>query len=91
MVKKTKTMAATIKEGRQHLNKGKKPRTSTIDQTLATAQSGFKTQKKATKTKTMVETLKAASAPPKIKKVAKKSNKGKKGGKKGRQSKKAKK
>jgi hypothetical protein len=78
MAKKTKTMAATLKEAKKLLNKNKKPRTSTIDQTLATAGAGFKTQKKATKTRTMAETLKAASpapAAPKTKKVAKKAAK----------------
>ena len=84
MVKKTRTMVATIIEGKKHLNKNKKPRTSTIDQTIASSKSGFKTQKKATKTRTMVETLKAASALPKTKKVAKKATKGKKGKKGGK-------
>jgi len=54
MVKRTKTMTATLKEAKKLLNKGKKQRASTIDQTIASAQAGFKKQKKATKTKTMV-------------------------------------
>lgn len=75
MAKRTSTMAATLKDAKKILGKNKKARTSTIDQTIATASAGFKQKKKATKTKTMAETLKAASpvaAAPKTKKVAKK-------------------
>jgi len=53
MARRTRTIAETIKAGKQLLNKNKKPRTSTIDATLATATAGFKVQKKATKTRTM--------------------------------------
>lgn len=38
----------------------RKPRTSTINETIATANQGFKPKKKATKTKTMVQTIKDA-------------------------------
>ena len=75
MAKRTSTMAATLKDAKKILGKNKKARTSTIDQTIATASTGFKQKKKATKTRTMAETLKAASpvaAAPKTKKVAKK-------------------
>ncbi|CAM6002386.1 unnamed protein product [Sphagnum balticum] len=85
MVKKTRTIVATIKEAKKII--GKKPRTSTIDATLASAASGFKQKKKPTKTRTIVETIKEASA--KTKNVAKLPKKGKaarkaKGGKKGK-------
>ena len=66
-------MAATLKDAKKILNKNKKPRTSTIDATLATASVGFKNKKKATKTRTMAATLQAAAPPKKTKKVAKKS------------------
>ena len=87
MAKRTKTMTATLKDAKKILGKNKKPRTSTIDQTIAASTAGFKAKKKPTKTRSMAETLKAASsAPPaskKTKKVAKKGGKGKgnKGGK----------
>ena len=54
MAKKTQTITATLKEAKKFLNKSKKPRTSTIDQTLATANAGFKAKKKPTKTRTIV-------------------------------------
>lgn len=72
MAKKSRTMVATIKDAKKILGKGKKARTSTIDQTISSAAAGFKAKKKATKTRTMAETLKSASAAPKAKKVAKK-------------------
>lgn len=53
MAKKTRTMAATLKDAKKLLGKNKKPRTSTIDLTIATADAGFKAKKKATKTRTM--------------------------------------
>ncbi len=72
MAKRTRTMAETLKVAKKILNKNKKPRTSTIDATIASASAGFKAKKKPTKTRTMAETLQAASAgAPKTKKVAK--------------------
>jgi hypothetical protein len=44
MVKKTKTMAATIKEGKKFTQKPKATRTSTIQQTIADKDQGFKKQ-----------------------------------------------
>ena len=93
MVKRTSTMVATLKDAKRIVRKPKKPRTSTIDETIATASQGFKQKKKATKTRTMVQTIKDAEAPKaqkkprkakkpvKTKKVAKKGTQ-KKGGKK---------
>lgn len=93
MVKRTTTIQATLKDAKKIVKKDKKPRTSTIDETVATAAQGFKKQKKATKTKTMVATLNDAQASQAVapkqqaakknKKVAKKAAKGKanKGGK----------
>ena len=79
MVKRTSTIQATIKDAQKLVKKQKKPRTSTIDETVATASQGFKAKKKATKTKTMVQTLKDAAPKAKVakktKKVAKKANK----------------
>ena len=74
MAKRTKTMAATLKDAKKMLKKPKKQRTSTINETVATAGQGFKPKKKATKTRTMVATLKEASAGPvkKAKKPARK-------------------
>ncbi len=54
MVRKTKTMAATVKEGKKFTKKDKAPRTSTIAQTIASKDAGFKKQGKSRKTKTMV-------------------------------------
>jgi hypothetical protein len=47
-------MQATLIDSKSFLKKDKKPRTSTIDQTIASASSGFKAKKKSLKTKTMV-------------------------------------
>lgn len=59
MVKqRTSTIQATVQDAKKLLKKDKKPRTTTIDETLATADKGFKPKKKATKTRTMAETLK---------------------------------
>lgn len=52
MAKRTSTMQATIKDAQKIVKKAKKPRTSTIDETVATANQGIKPLKKATKTKT---------------------------------------
>ena len=77
MAKRTKTMVETIREGRRSTRKPKKPRTSTINETIATASQGFKPKKKATKTRTMVQTIKEGSEAkparkaPKSKKPAK--------------------
>lgn len=91
MAKKTRTMAATLKDAKKLFKKAPRARTSTIDATLASAPAGFKQKKKPTKTRTMAETLKAAApAPKKTKKVAKKAaakskaSKSKKGGKGGK-------
>lgn len=70
MVKKTKTMAATVKEGKKFTQKPKTARTSTIQQTLNAKDAGFKKVKKSRKTKTMAATIKEG-APKKAKKVAK--------------------
>ena len=84
MGKRTSTIQATLKDAKdQKLVKAqKKARTSTIAETVATAAQGFKKKAKATKTRTMAETLKDAKAssqspvknkgPKKTKKVAKK-------------------
>ena len=53
MARRTKTMAETLKASKKILSKNKKPRTSTIDATLAAASAGFKVHKKPTKTRTM--------------------------------------
>jgi hypothetical protein len=53
MVKKTRTMAATVKEGKKFTKKPKAARTSTIQQTIAAKDTGFKKQKKSRKTKTI--------------------------------------
>lgn len=53
MVKKTRTMAATVKEGKKFTKKPKAARTSTIQQTIAAKDAGFKKQKKSRKTKTI--------------------------------------
>ncbi len=58
MVKRTSTIQATIRDSHKIVKKPKKPRTSTISETLATAHQGIKPKKKATKTRTMAETLK---------------------------------
>ena len=50
MAKRTSTIQATIKDAQKLVKKQKKPRTSTIDETVATAAQGFKAKKKATKT-----------------------------------------
>jgi tRNA C32,U32 (ribose-2'-O)-methylase TrmJ len=78
MVKRTSTIQATIKDAQKIVKKPKKPRTSTIDETVATANQGIKPLKKATKTKTMAQTLKdaqASNATPVKQKPAKKSKK----------------
>lgn len=77
MVKKTKTMAATIKEGKKFTAKPRATRTSTIEQTIAAKDQGFKKQPKSRKTKTMAETIKDSSA-TKTKKVVKPVRKAKK-------------
>ncbi len=69
MVRKTKTMAATVKEGKKFTKKSKAARTSTIQQTIAAKDQGFKKPKKSRKTKTMAETI-GQKAPKKIKKSA---------------------
>lgn len=51
-------MQATIRDSQKIVKKQKKPRTSTISETLATAHQGIKPKKKPTKTRTMAETLK---------------------------------
>jgi tRNA C32,U32 (ribose-2'-O)-methylase TrmJ len=71
-------MQATIKDAQKIVKKAKKPRTSTIDETVATANQGIKPLKKATKTKTMAQTLKdaqASNATPVKRKAAKKTKK----------------
>ena len=78
MVKRTSTMQATLKDAKKMVKKQKKPRTSTINETLATANQGLKPKKKATKTRTMVATLKEAQAASPAKKQAKKATKTKK-------------
>ena len=88
-------MAATLKDAKKIIKKAKKPRTSTIDQTVAEAGKALKRQKKVTKTRTMVATLddagvKAPKSPrkgkqaakPKVKKAAKPAKKNAKKGKK---------
>lgn len=77
MVRQTKTMAATLKEAKKFTKKPKAARTSTIKQTIAAKDEGFKKQKKSRKTKTMAETIKSASA-GKTKKVVKPVKKAKK-------------
>lgn len=63
MVKRTSTMQATIKDAKRMTRKPKKARTSTINETIATADQGFKPKKRATKTRTMVQTIKDAQKP----------------------------
>lgn len=58
MVKRTSTIQATIRDSKKIVGKQKKARTSTISETIATAHQGIKPKKKATKTRTMAETLK---------------------------------
>ena len=88
MVRKTRTMVATVKEGKKFAHKNKAARTSTIAQTIAAKDAGCKKQSKSRKTKTMAETLKSA-APPKTKKVAKKAHKKPKAAKKAKPAKKS--
>jgi len=59
MVKRTRTMAATVKEGRKFTAKPKAPRTSTIEATIAAKNDGFKNKKRVAK--------KAKRAPAKAK------------------------
>ena len=94
MVKRTSTIQATIKDAKKMTRKPRKTRTSTINETIATSDQGFKKKRKPTKTRTMVQTInegnkpKSAAKPKKAKKagktkkVAKKP--AKKGGKKGK-------
>ena len=71
MIKKTRTMVATVKEGKKFTQKPKAARTSTIQQTIAAKDAGFKKLKKSRKTKTIAETIKEGTA-QKTKKVVKK-------------------
>ena len=70
MGKRTSTMEQLVKDAR----KSKRLRTSTMAETLATANKGFKKQKKPTKTRTMAEIAQGDSA-KKAKKIAKKAPK----------------
>ena len=71
-------MAATLKDAKKIIKKAKKPRTSTIDQTVAEAGKALKRQKKVTKTKSMAATLKDAGVKaPKAARAARKANKAK--------------
>lgn len=69
----------------------KKSRTSTIQQTIDSSAAGFKKQKKPTKTRTMVETIKDAQPKQVVKAKPKRAPKAKKAANKTKQVRKAKK
>jgi hypothetical protein len=79
MVKKTKTMSATIKEGKKFIAKPRAARTSTIQATIASKNDGFKKRKPvkkaakpvAKKAKAVKKTTKAATKAKPAKKAAK--------------------
>lgn len=62
IAKRTTTIQATIRDAQKIVKKQKKPRTSTISETIATSTQGFKPKKKPTATRTMLATIAESQA-----------------------------